>query len=148
MLDIIRMGTEGRTILYLCLQFTSHMSNACVFLMRTPYGHGRARKGATKATKITEVELLCYDKWVQMLGFCPLEISLMIKAYKVMKAADELKIILNPYHIRKAHPETNSGSHWYEPCSWATRWSYSAVKPVRMKRKLDFHFDYYNISEI
>lgn len=53
----------------------------------------------------------------------------MIKAHRVMKAADEIKVILNSYHSGTAHPEPNSGSHWCEPCYWAARWSYSAVKP-------------------
>jgi len=90
-----------------------YILNACVFLVSISYAHGRARKCAKKATKITEVELLCYEKWVQMLGFSPLERrgqkGLMIKAYRVTKPADEMKIILNSYHTRIACPETNSG---------------------------------------
>lgn len=44
-----------------------------------------------------------------MLGFSPLERiqrGMTIKAYRVMKAADEIKIILNSYHTRRAQPET------------------------------------------
>lgn len=72
MLDAITKGTEGRTSLCLRLEFTLHILNACVFLVSSPHGHGRAKKGAKKATKITKVEQLCY-KHVQRPGYSPLE---------------------------------------------------------------------------